>query len=150
MCAFSVTLTTTAHSPRQLTVVCDRLPQGDRGGPTSITSAALPQKSVDVLHRHQLLQHSWHTVAAAIDEVTAHLPPPEDPWACPLCSTQSWPCSRFDNAAHQVMNAGLRLGEFVPDDLHPRLWPTPKPPSRSPAQPAPQADTWFDEETRDG
>lgn len=30
-------------------------------------------------------------VAAAIDEVTAHLPPPDELWACPLCSTQSWP-----------------------------------------------------------
>lgn len=93
-------------------------------------------------------------VAAAIDEVTAHLPPTQEPWACPLCSTQSWPCSRFDTAAHRVMTAGLRLAEFVPDDLHPRLWPQPQ--SRSPAPtvppppPAPPSDTWFDEEPRDG
>jgi hypothetical protein len=48
--------------------------QGHHGGPTSITSAALPQKTVDVLHRHHLLQHSWHTVvpthAAALGPAT--------------------------------------------------------------------------------
>lgn len=85
--------------------------------------------------------------AQAIDEVTAHLPASDEPWACPLCSTQSWPCPRFDEAAHQVQAAGLRLGELVPLDLHPRLWPTPQPRSRPPA---PHSDIWFDEEQHDG
>ncbi|MGH3752941.1 MAG: hypothetical protein ACRDRP_09630 [Pseudonocardiaceae bacterium] len=95
-------------------------------------------------------------IAAAIDEVTAHLPAPDEPWGCPLCSAQSWPCARFHDAAHHVMNAGLRLDTFVPDDLHPRLWPPRQPPSRSPtppvppAQPAPPSDTWFDEESTHG
>lgn len=65
----------------------------------------------------------------AIDDMTAHLPPPEEPRACPMCSTQCWPCSGFDTAARRVEAAGLRLGELVPLDLHARLWP-PLPPSR--------------------
>jgi hypothetical protein len=89
-------------------------------------------------------------VAEAIDEVTAHLPVPDEPRACPLCSVQSWPCARFHDAAHRVMAVGLRLGEFVPEDLHPRLWPPQQQPSRSPVPPpvhlAPRSDTWFDEE----
>src|SRR6202035_4660305 len=55
--------------------------------------------------------------------MTAHLPAPDTPWACPLCSVESWPCSRFDSAAHELMRAGLRLVDWVPYDLHPRLWP---------------------------
>lgn len=91
-------------------------------------------------------------VAKVIDELTAHLPPPDEPWACPLCSTESWPCSRFDTAAHQVMAAGLRLRDWIPTDLHARLWPQPRspaPPAPRPP-PAPQSDTWFDEESPDG
>ena len=93
-------------------------------------------------------------VVKAIDELTAHLPPPDEPWACPLCSTESWPCSRFNAAAHQVMTAGLQIRDWIPNDLHARLWGKPKP--RSPAPPAPrpqaapQSDTWFDEESPDG
>ncbi len=67
-------------------------------------------------------------VAQAIDDMTAHLPTPDEPQACPLCSSQSWPCARFDDAAHHVQAAGMRLGELVPLDLHNRLWP-PTPPS---------------------
>jgi hypothetical protein len=91
-------------------------------------------------------------VAKAIDELTAHLPPPKEPWACPLCSIESWPCSRFDTAAHQVMTAGLRLRDWIPNDLHPRLWPQPQP-SATPApreQATPQPETWTDEEPHDG
>ncbi|WP_158894287.1 hypothetical protein [Amycolatopsis anabasis] len=74
-------------------------------------------------------------VAPMLDELTAHLPPPNQPWACSLCSTESWPCSRFDQAAHHLRRAGLRLSDLIPLDLHPRLWPPPGP--RPPQQPAP-------------
>jgi len=55
-------------------------------------------------------------VTEVIDELPAHLSVPQEPRACPLCSTQSWPCARFDAAAHRVQAAGLRLGELVPVD----------------------------------
>lgn len=86
--------------------------------------------------------------AQAIDDMSAHLPPPDDPRACPLCSTQSWPYARFENAAHNVQAAGVWLGELVPPDLHTRLWPPPRP------QPGPpttrHTDTRFDREQHDG
>lgn len=88
-------------------------------------------------------------VAQAIDDMTAHLPPPEKPQVCPLCSAQSWPCARFDGAAHRVRAAGLRVGELVPLDLHSRLWP-PSPPRSQPAPPTRHPDTWLDEEQHDG
>lgn len=84
-------------------------------------------------------------VATAIDDVASHLPPLEAPWSCPLCSAQSWPCSRFDEAAREVMSNGVRLADLVPLDLHPRLWPHP-----APSAPGPQPATWFDEESHDG
>src|SRR6266508_3323967 len=51
LCAVSATLSTPAHSPAHLAVVCDRLLQGDHEGPTSITRAALLGRS-DLLHLH--------------------------------------------------------------------------------------------------
>lgn len=91
-------------------------------------------------------------VAQAIDDLAAHLPPPQEPQECPLCFTQPWPCARFHDAAHRVHAAGLRLGELVPLDLHPRLWP-PATPSTPPASPQPlsphptrRPEPWFDEE----
>jgi hypothetical protein len=85
-------------------------------------------------------------IAQAIDDMTAHLPTPEEPRACPLCSARSWPCARFHEAAHRVQAAGVRVGELVPLDLHARLWPS------APTQPAsPQhSDTWFDQDQHDG
>jgi hypothetical protein len=71
-------------------------------------------------------------VPQAINDLAAHLPPPEKPGACPLCSTHSWPCALFDDAARRVEAAGLRLGDLVPLDLHNRLWP----PRRSPSSTA--------------
>ncbi|MDQ3276291.1 MAG: hypothetical protein M3Q39_15030 [Actinomycetota bacterium] len=77
--------------------------------------------------------------AEAIDQLTAHLPPPDEPWACPLCSAQSWPCAGFDAAAHRVQAAHLRIVELVPLDLRPRLWPPQQPgPPETPAQSAPR------------
>jgi hypothetical protein len=76
-------------------------------------------------------------VATAIDDITAHLPPPDVPWECPLCSAHSWPCSRFDAAARRVMATGVRLADLVPLDLHPRLWPRTPPPQPA-ASPAPE------------
>ncbi len=73
-------------------------------------------------------------VSQAVDDLAAHLPTPDEPRACPLCSDRSWPCDLFDDAAHRVLAAGLRLGDLVPLDLHKRLWPpkTPRtPPSSS-------------------
>lgn len=80
--------------------------------------------------------------AQAIDDMSAHLPPPDDPRACPLCSTQSWPCARFENAAHHVQAAGVRLGELVPPDLHTRLWPPawPQPSPLTTRHPDPRLD----------
>src|SRR6266851_5443874 len=60
MCAFSATLTTTAHSPQQLAVVGTSPCAGGPGGPASITSAA-PHPEELRLHRN-LPQRSWHTV----------------------------------------------------------------------------------------
>lgn len=97
-------------------------------------------------------------VVQAIDDVAAHLPPPQEPQACPLCFTQSWPCARFDDAAHRVQAAGLRVGELVPLDLHPRLWPpSPPPPAPTPSaspipppRPTQHPAPWFDKEQPDG
>lgn len=86
-------------------------------------------------------------VSQAVNDLAAHLPPPDQPWACPLCSAQSWPCAGFDDAAHRVMTAGLRLRDLVPFDLHERLWP----PRRGPSPPAStqNSGTWFDQEEQD-
>jgi hypothetical protein len=61
----------------------------------------------------------------AVDELTAHLPSPREPQSCPLCPTQSWPCTAFHTAAHHIHAARLWIGELVPPYLHPRLWPAP-------------------------
>ncbi|MGH3621612.1 MAG: hypothetical protein ACRDQ5_07455 [Sciscionella sp.] len=59
-------------------------------------------------------------VAEAINDLTAHLPPPAEPGACPMCSNRFWPCAGFDDAAHRLLAARLRIGDLVPPDLHPR------------------------------
>lgn len=86
-------------------------------------------------------------VSQAVDDLAAHLPSPEQPRVCPLCSDRSWPCGRFDDAAHRVLAAGLRLGDLVPLDLHERLWP----PRRTQAPPPTPQDlgSWFDQEEQD-
>ena len=83
----------------------------------------------------------------AVNDLAAHLPPPDRPWACALCSAQSWPCARFDDAVRRVMTAGLRLQDLVPLDLHERLWPRKKP-QPSPTSP-PDTGSWFDQEEQD-
>lgn len=92
-----------------------------------------------------------------IDDLTAHLPAPDEPRACPMCSTHSWPCGGFDTAARRVGAAGLRLDHLVPRDLHARLWPPQPRPPQPPAQPAqhmawPSSVTaeWLDKESVDG
>lgn len=93
-------------------------------------------------------------IGIAIDDVTAHLPAPVESRMCPLCSAQSWPCSRFDGAASRVLASGVRLADLVPLDLHPRLWPRPpgtQPPvAPVPNQPNDHSSTWFDKESDDG
>lgn len=97
-------------------------------------------------------------VAGVLDNLAAHLPPPDQQWGCPLCHTECWPCAGFDAAAQKVVDARLRLAEFVPLDLHPLLWPPPPEQSKdapqSPPPPPPQTalppGTWFDEESRHG
>lgn len=92
-------------------------------------------------------------VAGLLDDLAAHLPPPDQQWGCSLCRTECWPCAGFDAAAQKVIDARLRLAEFVPTDLHPRLWPPPEQPHTAP-EPPPQTalppGTWFDKESRDG
>jgi hypothetical protein len=91
-------------------------------------------------------------VAVEIHELTSHLPSPEAPWECPLCSTE-WPCRRFGAAAHELMQAGLRLPDWVPYELHPRLWPANQ--AEQPlSQPMssnhdPQSSTWFTTKEQD-
>ncbi|WP_158894051.1 hypothetical protein [Amycolatopsis anabasis] len=87
--------------------------------------------------------------ARAIDDVAAHLPPPEQPYTCPLCSSQPWPCTEFHDAAHRVQAAGVRLGALVPLDLHHRLWPRTAVPQH-PGSPVQQSRPWFDKEQPDG
>ena len=86
-------------------------------------------------------------VSQAVDDLAAHLPPPDQPRACPLCSAQSWPCAGFDDAAHRALVAGLRLSDLVPLDLHERLWPRKRPqaPSTSPQD----TGSWFDQKEQD-
>jgi hypothetical protein len=67
-------------------------------------------------------------LAEAINDLTAHLPTPDEPDVCPMCSGKFWPCAGFDGAAHRVHTARLRVGDLVPLDLHPRLWPQHSPP----------------------
>jgi hypothetical protein len=62
-------------------------------------------------------------MAEAVDQAARHLPPPDRPYFCPCCSTEAWPCDGFDDAARSLLAAGLRLAEFVPHELHQRLWP---------------------------
>lgn len=85
--------------------------------------------------------------ARAIDDLTGHLPPPEEPRACPLCSIQSWPCAGFHDAAHRALAAGLRLGDLVPLDLYERLWPPKR--ARTPPSSTRNPDGWFGQEERE-
>jgi hypothetical protein len=64
-------------------------------------------------------------VVEAIEQLSAHLPAPDQPAVCPLCSRQTWPCGGFDAAARHIQAAGMPIGFLVPLDLHPTLWPTP-------------------------
>lgn len=86
-------------------------------------------------------------VSQAIDDIAAHLPSPDQPQACPLCSNRFWPCDRFDAAASHVLAAGLRLSDLVPLDLHQRLWPRMRPPS--PPVSTHNLGSWFDREEQD-
>jgi hypothetical protein len=65
--------------------------------------------------------------AEAINALTRHLPDPGAPTVCPTCAGRFWPCAYFDEAAYHVHIARLRVGDVVPLDLHPRLWPPPAP-----------------------
>jgi hypothetical protein len=81
--------------------------------------------------------------AETINDLAAHLPPPGEPLACPLCPRQRWPCTAFEIAAGRLETAHrLRVGQFLPLDLHPRLWP---PPAPAPSAPSPQHQPlgWF-------
>jgi len=83
-------------------------------------------------------------VSQAVDDLAAHLPSPNEPRACPLCSAQSWPCAGFDDAAHRALAAGLRLSDLVPLDLHERLWPPKRP--RTPPSSAQNPGGWSGQE----
>ncbi len=73
--------------------------------------------------------------AEAANDLNRHLPTPAEPGSCPTCTGRFWPCAYFDDAAARLLTARLRLGDLVPLDLHPRLWPPPTPPD-SPQWPA--------------
>jgi hypothetical protein len=64
----------------------------------------------------------------AANDLNRHLPTPAEPGICPTCVGRFWPCPYFDDAAARLQTARLRLGDLVPLDLHPRLWP-PQPPA---------------------
>ncbi|GAA4552736.1 hypothetical protein [Amycolatopsis samaneae] len=72
--------------------------------------------------------------AAAINDLTMHLPTPAEPGVCPTCVGRFWPCRYFDDAAYRVHTARLRVGDVVPLGLHPRLWPPATPPGPSPGE----------------
>lgn len=82
-----------------------------------------------------------------VNDLAAHLPVPDQPRACPLCSAQSWPCAGFDDAAHRAKVAGLRLIDLVPFDLRERLWPQRRPPT--PPKSPQDAGSWFDQKKGD-
>ncbi|MFD8500409.1 hypothetical protein [Amycolatopsis sp. NPDC059657] len=64
---------------------------------------------------------------AAINDMTAHLPPSPATSPCALCSSETWPCARFQDAAARITARGLRADDVVPAELHPILWPSPTP-----------------------
>lgn len=68
--------------------------------------------------------------AEAINDLTRHLPEPGAPAVCSTCPGRFWPCDYFHDAAYRVHTARLRVGDVVPLELHPRLWP-PAAPSAS-------------------
>ncbi|GAB2994189.1 hypothetical protein [Saccharothrix stipae] len=59
----------------------------------------------------------------AVEAVTTHLPPPDDPGRCAVCRNPPWPCDPFDTAARDLAALGIPVGYLVPLDLHPVLWP---------------------------
>ncbi|MET9260520.1 hypothetical protein [Amycolatopsis sp. NPDC004079] len=75
------------------------------------------------------------SVGAAVHDLTRHLPEPEVLDRCPTCGKDvPWPCRRFYDAAYVVSAAKLRIEDFVPPELHPRL---PKPgPRTTPTRPS--------------
>lgn len=73
--------------------------------------------------------------AEAINDLTRHLPELATPAACPTCAGRFWPCAYFHDAARRVHTARLRVGDIVPLELHPRLWP----PRANPASPETRA-----------
>ena len=86
-------------------------------------------------------------MSQAVDDLAAHLPPSDQPRACPLCSAQSWPCAGFDDAARRALAAGLRLIDLVPLDLHERLWPPKR--ARTPPSSTQNPDRWFGQEEQE-
>src|SRR6516225_9309046 len=81
-CAFSVTLTTPAVVPAQLTAVWSLPLQGDSGGPTSISRAAPPPAVLPT--PLNLLQRSWHTVVCISHDDHVAARPPAPPPVGPL------------------------------------------------------------------
>jgi hypothetical protein len=85
--------------------------------------------------------------AEVINDLCAHQPDTLEPHAGPTGSAiHWWPCASFNNAAHQVMTARLRLAELVPLDLHPPLWPPKRQPSSAPQTDPPSSvglESWF-------
>jgi len=59
----------------------------------------------------------------AVNDLTRHLPDPGAPETCPTCADRYWPCTFLDDAAGRMNAAGLKVGDFVPLELHRRLWP---------------------------
>lgn len=64
-------------------------------------------------------------VIEAVDQLTTHLPGPDEPTVCALCTAQTWPCTGFDAAARRLQTTGMAIGYLVPLDLHSTLWPAP-------------------------
>lgn len=62
-------------------------------------------------------------IAAAVCNLTAHLPPQDNLLHCSVCASERWPCGRFDEAATAVLTARIPLAPLVPVDLHHKLWP---------------------------
>src|SRR4051794_33281230 len=88
-------------------------------------------------------------VAEILDQLARHLPAPRAV-SCSCCSTEGWPCSGFDDAAHRLQAAGLRLSEFVPLDLRSRVWPPPKEVQGAPPRLDRRLPVWPGKEPHDG
>ena len=64
-------------------------------------------------------------LVGAIEQLSTHLPTPEQPGTCLFCSMRAWPCASFDAAVRHLQTSGLPIGYLIPLDLHPELWPAP-------------------------